>query len=147
MGTTLFGHDDKHPILTESDEAYCIAKLERLVGPLGPLPKIMKPEHAREFEAAESLRHRELGAPWIGQAITVRPWREELERLENPAVPKELLDFLEYLLTVDYKKRPDVSDALGHPYLNCPLKSEVSVEEGGFSDCLTRPGIQPQHRQ
>jgi serine/threonine protein kinase len=43
--------------------------------------------------------------------------REELQRLSDPSVSPDLLDFIEFLLVVDHSKRPTSSEALQHPYL------------------------------
>lgn len=45
MGILIFGASDK--IIEGHTEAYCIAKLERLVGPLGPLPNNMRQDSCR----------------------------------------------------------------------------------------------------
>ena len=43
--------------------------------------------------------------------------REELQRLSDPSVSLQILDFIESLLVVDHSKRPTASEALQHPYL------------------------------
>lgn len=55
--------------------------------------------------------------PEVGKLIKVGTWREELERIVDPGVSRELLDFIEYLLVADMERRPTAADALGHPYV------------------------------
>lgn len=110
-GKSLFGTSDK--IIEGNTEAWCIAKLLKLVGPLGPC--VDHQPYNDEFELAEQLEVMEF--PEIGKLIKVGTWREELERISDPCVSRELLDFIEYLLVVDMEKRPTASDALEHPYV------------------------------
>ncbi|KAF2253495.1 kinase-like protein [Trematosphaeria pertusa] len=108
----LFGPSDK--IIEGHTEAWCIAKIIRLVGPLGD--PIDCQTYKEEFELAEQLAVME--NPHNGmKLINGGNWREELQRLPGPPVSPELLDFIESLLIVDHSKRPTASEALLHPYL------------------------------
>jgi serine/threonine protein kinase len=106
----VFGTSDK--IIEGFPEAYCIAKLMTLIGPLG------KPtsQYADDFELAEQLLSMDFG-PDVGKVIKVGTLREELGSVSNPPVPTELVDFILYLLTIDRASRPKACDALHHPYL------------------------------
>lgn len=114
-GVTLFGAWDK--IIDEHEEAYCIAKIERLVGPLGPLPEGMREDYAEQFEVAAALKDVWLGPPINQYLFTIDPWRKVVEGLQHPPIPVGLLDFIEHLLVMDEEKRPTALEALKHPYL------------------------------
>ncbi len=53
-----------------------------------------------------------------GPLIKVESLREELDKISDPAVPKQLLDFIDYLLVVDKDARPSVYEALKHEYFD-----------------------------
>ncbi|KAJ9394249.1 hypothetical protein DTO282F9_8816 [Paecilomyces variotii] len=112
----IFGAKDK--IVENLTEAWCIAKIRRLVGPFGP--PVNNPDYEEEFFIAEYLESTTFSHPETGTEtpfIKVGSLRQELERLSGPVVSPELLDFIEYLLVVDHTKRPTASEALQHPYL------------------------------
>ncbi|KAJ9226789.1 hypothetical protein DTO027B5_1875 [Paecilomyces variotii] len=112
----IFGAKDK--IVENLTEAWCIAKIRRLVGPFGP--PVNNPDYEEEFFIAEYLESTTFSHPDTGAEtpfIKVGSLRQELERLPGPVVSPELLDFIEYLLVVDHTKRPTASEALQHPYL------------------------------
>ena len=111
----IFGAKDK--IVKGLTEAWCIAKIRRLIGPLGPP---VNPDYEEEFVVAEHLESTTFEHPdtKLGtQFIKVGTLRQELEHLEHPKVSPELIDFIEYLLVMDHTKRPTASEALQHPYL------------------------------
>lgn len=108
----LFGPSDK---TTEGHtEAWCIAKIICLVGPLGQ--PVDCQTYEEEFELAEQLAAMDhpLGPMKL---ITRGNWREELQHIPDPPVSPDLLDFIESLLVIDPDQRPTASDALLHPYL------------------------------
>lgn len=108
----IFGAKDK--IIEGFTEEWCIAKIIRLVGPVGQ--PVDSKEYMNEFELAEQLAV--MDNPHDGKdLIKVGSLREELERLSDPSVSLQLLDFLEYLLVIDLNKRPTASEALQHSYL------------------------------
>jgi serine/threonine protein kinase len=111
-GRAIFGASDK--IIEDHTEAWCIAKLQRLVGTLGPC--IDRQPYKNEFELAEQLASMEIG-PGLGKLIKVGTLRQELQSLSDPSVSTQLLDFIDYLLVIDMAKRPTAADALQHPYL------------------------------
>lgn len=111
-GRAIFGASDK--IIEGHTEAWCIAKLQSLVGPLGPC--INYQPYKDEFELAEQLASMEIG-PGLGKLIKVGTLRQELQSLSDPSVSTQLLDFIDYLLVVDMARRPTARDALQHPYL------------------------------
>jgi serine/threonine protein kinase len=83
----------------------------------GPLPHPSENKRWKnDFEFAEQLKvqmrpHGRL------KLITERPWRQELEDILDPPVSKDLLDFIESLLMVDYERRPTAAEALLHSCL------------------------------
>lgn len=112
----IFGAKDK--IVQGLTEAWCIAKIQRLIGPLGP--PVGNPAYEEEFLMAEHLESTTFEHPDTKletQFINVGTLRQELEKLTNPRVSPGLIDFIEYLLTVDHTKRPTALEALQHPYL------------------------------
>ena len=109
---TIFGDRDK--VIDGFSEAWCIAKIIRLIGPLSQPVELQA--YMEEFELAKQLVLME--NPYDGMdLIKVRALREELQRLSDPPVSLQLLEFIEFLLVVDHKKRPTASEALRHPYL------------------------------
>ena len=98
-------------------EAWCIAKIRRLVGPIEPP---VGSRYEEEFALAEYLetstfRHQDDSSE--RQFITVGTLRQELEKISAPEVSPELLDYIEFLLVLDHTKRPTAEEALRHPYL------------------------------
>jgi len=115
----IFGASDK--IIEEFTEAWCIAKIICLLGPLGQ--PVDCQTYKEEFELAEQLAVME--NPHDGTMLIKKSnLREELQRLSNPSVSPDLLDFIEFLLVVDHSKRPAASEALQHPYLQSLSKCE-----------------------
>lgn len=107
-------------------EAWCIAKIRRLVGPMGSL---VDSEYEEEFALAQyletsSFKHED--GSFERQFITVGTLRQELEKISAPKVSPELLDFIDFLLVLDHTKRPTAVEALQHPYLNYDLHLEAS---------------------
>lgn len=112
----IFGISDK--IVEDLTEPWCIAKIDRPIGPLGP--PVQNPEYEYEFGMAGELSmgtyiHPEIDGPV--PYIDVGTLRQELESLSGPKVDRGLLDFLESLLIVDHTKRSTAAEALEHPYL------------------------------
>ena len=113
--TTIFGPRDK--IVQDLTEAWYIAKIRRLVGPVEPP---VDSKYEEEFAVAEYLetntfRYQDDSSET--PFITVGTLRQELERMSGPMVSPELLDFIDFLLVVDHTKRPTAEEALQHPYL------------------------------
>jgi serine/threonine protein kinase len=111
----IFGAKDK--IVQGLNEAWCIAKIQRLVGPLDPP---VNPDYEEEFLVAEQLESTTFEHPDTKletKFIKVGTLRQELEQMPGPKVAPELIDFIEYLLVVDHMKRPTAWEALQHPYL------------------------------
>ena len=114
-GSPIFGAKDK--IVEGHTEAWCIAKIRRLVGPLDPP---VNPEYEEEFLVGEYLESTTFKHPDTNLEtpfIKVGTLRQELERLPGPKVSSELIDFIEYLLVVDHTQRPTALEALQHPCL------------------------------
>jgi hypothetical protein len=112
----IFGPKDK--IVEGLTEAWCIAKIHRLIGPLDP--PIDDPTYEEEFWMAGNLlttTYEHSDTKLETQLITVGTLRQELEKLPGPKVSPELVEFIEFLLVVDHAKRPTASEALQHPYL------------------------------
>ena len=121
--STIFGPHDK--IVQDLTEAWCIAKIRRLVGPIEPP---IDSNYEEEFLLAEyletsSFRQQEDSSE--RPFINVGTLRQELERLSAPRVSPGLLDFIEYLLVLDHTKRPTAVEALQHPYLRDDLRQET----------------------
>ncbi|KAL8935218.1 MAG: hypothetical protein Q9211_004817 [Gyalolechia sp. 1 TL-2023] len=113
--STIFGPRDK--VVQDLTEAWCIAKIRRLVGPIEPP---VDSKYDEEFALAEYLetsafKHQDGSSE--RQFITVGTWRQELEKLSAPKVSPDFLDFIEFLLVADHRKRPTAEEALQHPYL------------------------------
>lgn len=107
----IFGPSDK--IIEGFTEAWCIAKIIHLLGPLGQ--PVDCQAYKEEFELAEQLAV--MDNPHDGTMLMKGgTLREELQRLSDPSVSPQLLDFIESLLVVDHSKRPTASEALQHPY-------------------------------
>jgi serine/threonine protein kinase len=95
-GRAIFGASDK--LIEGHTEAWCIAKLQSLVGKLGTC--VDYPPYKDEFEFAEQLASMKLG-PGLGKLIKVNTLRQELQPLSDPPVSTQLLDFIDYLLVID----------------------------------------------
>ena len=113
--STIFGPHDK--IVQDMTEAWCIAKIRRLIGPIEPP---VDPKYGEEFAIAKYLetstfQHQDDSSE--RRFITVGTLRQELEKICAPKVSPELLDFIEFLLVLDHIKRPTAEEALQHPYL------------------------------
>lgn len=111
----IFGDADK--IVNGFTEAWCIAKIRRLIGPLGSLTN---PEFEEDFAVAEYLESCTFIHPDTNlkvRFLNVGTLRQELDHLPGPKVSPDLVDFIEYLLVIDHTKRPTASEALQHPYL------------------------------
>ena len=113
---TIFGASDK--IVQGLTESWCIAKIDRLVGPLGP--PVQDAGIESEFETAQELStgtYIDPASDGPTHYIDVGTIRHELESLDGPKVDPGLLDFIDFLLVVDHTKRPTTVEALQHPYL------------------------------
>lgn len=95
-----------------SVEAWCIATIMRVVGPFGPP---VNQAYNEEFAIAEQLTTMEY--PNGIMVINCPHWREALEAISDPPVPRDLLGFLQTLLAIDPDKRATASKSLLHPYL------------------------------
>lgn len=118
MPATIFGARDLRFETAGRDltSGYCIAKIQRLLGPIDPP---VKEEYEDDFRVAE-LMSGKFEVPGTGMEepyIRCGTLREELEKLNDPKVPPELIDFILHLLVVDFEKRPTALEALQHPYL------------------------------
>jgi serine/threonine protein kinase len=109
----LFGAADK--IIDGETEAWCIAKIIRLVGHIEH-PHKDSSYHA-EFKRAEELAVIDHPLGPAMKLITRVHWRKELEDIPDPPVPSDLLDFIQSLLVIDLERRPSAREALLHPYL------------------------------
>ena len=111
----IFGAEDK--IVDGLTEAWCIAKIRRLVGPLDPQ---VNAEFEEDFAVAEYLESNTFIHPETQLKIrflNVGTLRQELEQLPGTKVSPDLVDFIEYLLVIDHTRRPTALEALQHPYL------------------------------
>ncbi|ELQ32385.1 hypothetical protein M0657_009907 [Pyricularia oryzae] len=116
LGRAIFGADDK--IIVGHTEAWCIAKIQRLVGQFDVYTG--QEEIEEEFDVAANLFDMELDKAHgnlQGKLINADSLRQELERIESPPIAPELIDFIESLLVLDETKRPTAEEALRHPFL------------------------------
>ena len=105
--------------MEDHTESWCIAKIDRLIGPLGP--PVPNAEYESEFRMAGEFATGTYIHPGIDgpvSCIDVGTLRRELELLSGPKVDPGLLDFIDSLLVVDHTKRPTAAEALKHPYLH-----------------------------
>lgn len=111
----IFGASDK--VVDDLTEAWCIAKIQRLVGKIGP--PIENEDFQMEFAVAEHLdgTYVDPDTNVEGPYIKVGTLRQELPNLTDPKASPDLIDFIEYLLVIDHTKRPKAAEALKHPYL------------------------------
>jgi serine/threonine protein kinase len=109
----LFGPGDK--LIEGHTEAYCIAKMILLAGPLSR--EAVREPYKEEFELAEQLVDMDHTAGYSKLIQKRSGWRKQLEFFPDPPMPQDLLDFIESLLILDPEKRPAASEALRHPYL------------------------------
>ncbi|KAI9843075.1 MAG: hypothetical protein M1837_006620 [Sclerophora amabilis] len=119
----IFGPSNK--IIEGMTESWCIAKMIRLVGPIGD-PDPAKTELVDEFALAKFLETETFVHPETGKVekfIKLGTLREELEAVEGP-IDKSCIDFIESLLVVDHSKRPTAREALKHPWLQ-----DVDIDE------------------
>jgi hypothetical protein len=111
----IFGHGDK--IIENEIDAWCIAKIIRLVGPVGQL---YNPKYKNDFEMAKYFESEIFTYLEIGLAekfIKVRIIREELEKLSRTSVDSVCIDFIKHLLVIDYSKKLTAKGALRHSWL------------------------------
>ncbi|KAI9700119.1 MAG: hypothetical protein M1836_002653 [Candelina mexicana] len=111
----IFGPSDK--IIQDMTAAWCMAKMIRLVGPLGDPAK---PEYEEEFATAEFLEKETFVHPDTGveeRFVKLGSIRQELEAVSGPRIEEGSIAFIESLLVMDHTKRPTAREALGHPWL------------------------------
>ncbi|MCJ1307747.1 hypothetical protein MMC25_001395 [Agyrium rufum] len=112
---TIFGAGDK--VVKGLTDSWCIAKIKRLVGPLG---SPVKPEYEDDFKHADFLEQRSYQIPDMHEMqkfIKVGTVRQEMEKLPIGVISKHCMDFIESLLLIDHTKRPTAREALQHPFI------------------------------
>lgn len=112
----IFGPSNK--IIEGMTEAWCLAKMIRLMGPIGD-PESTKIDLVDEFALAAFLEKETYVHPETGKEekfIKLGTIRHELESVEGP-IDKDCIDFIESLLVVDPSKRPSAEEALKHLWL------------------------------
>ena len=117
--SAIFGPCDK--AVQDLTVAWCIAKIRRLVGSIEPPVDSNYTEESLIAEHLEKATFKQQEDSSEKLFIGVGTLRQELEKLSAPKVSPELLDFIEYLLVLDYTKRPTAVEALQHPYLRGDL--------------------------
>ena len=113
--TPIFGASDK--FIEGMTEAWCIAKIKRLVGPLGAP---VKAEFEEEFAVADHLESETFQLPESSERVPfigVGSLRQKMEQIPNGRVSQECMDFIESLLVIDHTKRPSAREALNHPFI------------------------------
>ncbi len=111
----IFGPSDK--IIKDMTEAWCLAKMIRLVG---PLDDPVKPEYGEDFATAVFLEKESFVHPTTGvkeEFVKLGTIRQELEAVPGQNIEKGCIDFIESLLVMDHTKRPTAREALKHPWL------------------------------
>ncbi|PGH23516.1 serine/threonine protein kinase [Polytolypa hystricis UAMH7299] len=115
MSKSIFGPRGK--IIKDHTNAWCMAKLMR---PVGRFEMSKSMDNYDEWLLAVGLEGTEYRNPEIGSMkpyITLGILKEELGQLPRDLCSLECIDFLVYLLNLDYKKRPTTLDALKHPFV------------------------------
>jgi serine/threonine protein kinase len=107
------------------EAAWCIANMICLAGPL-PHPNESS-VYKKDYELAEEYATA-FYPSGILKLISWRHWRIELGLNQHPPVSEHLLDFIESLLVVDHKRRPNASEALQHPYFEIASDEEVGFK-------------------
>jgi serine/threonine protein kinase len=111
----IFGPSGK--TIEGETEAFCIAKMMRLMGLLGE-PEPANQDIVDEFHIARFLEQSTFVRPETGkeeQYVKIGSIREELEGIEG--IEKGCVDFILSLLVADHIKRPSAKEALQHPWL------------------------------
>lgn len=111
-GNTLFGCRDK--IVKGNENEWCIAKIQRLVGPLG---EPAKPQYSKQLTMGNYFEKSTFVHPDTGITrpyIQVGTIRQELEKLPSKKIDPTCLDFIESLLVINHTKRPTAKQALQH---------------------------------
>ncbi|KFY45990.1 hypothetical protein V494_00662, partial [Pseudogymnoascus sp. VKM F-4513 (FW-928)] len=123
MSKTPFGPGGK--IIKDHTDAWCMAKLMRLRGRFDMEPGMKRYD---EWELAIGLEATDFKDPKTGE---MRPYilggtlEQELEKLPRELCSWECIEFILYLLEMDYKKRPTALEALQHPF----IKSTVTWQQ------------------
>jgi hypothetical protein len=110
LHSTIFGLNNE--IVQGLTEAWCVAEIRRLVGPIEPS---VNSSYKQEFALAEYLETNSFKPQDDSPKtlyITIGTLRQELEKISAPKVSPELLDFIEFLLIIDHRKRPTAVEAL-----------------------------------
>ncbi|KAL8760671.1 MAG: hypothetical protein Q9184_003156 [Pyrenodesmia sp. 2 TL-2023] len=121
---SIFGSRGKN--VKGSYEAWSIAKLQRLIGPMDP--PIDDPALVAEFALARKMgiaHYEDPDTKKMTRVLRIGTLREELARIPGLKISPDLIDFIHYLLVIDHTKRPTAAEAMQHPYL---LASEVPRE-------------------
>jgi serine/threonine protein kinase len=123
MSKTPFGPGGK--IIKDHTDAWCTAKPMRLRGRFDTTEEMDRYE---EWRLATGLEAMDFKHPRTGE---MRPYivggtlEEELESLPRELCSRECIEFILYLLELDYKKRPTALEALQHPF----IKSTVTWQQ------------------
>lgn len=123
MSKSIFGPRGK--VIKDHTDAWCMAKLMRLRGRFDMTEEM---ERYDEWELAVGLEAMDFKDPKTGE---MRPYivggtlEEELERLPRELCSRECIEFILYLLELDYKKRPTTLEALQHLF----IKSTVTWQQ------------------
>lgn len=128
MSRVLFGPRGK--VIEGHVDAWCMAKIMRLVG---RFDEPTSPDKAKEWLLAcglEATEYRDPQSKEMKPFITAKSLVQELEALPRELCTTECIDFILYLLVLDFKKRPTASEALMHPYIrHCDVVNRKVLEE------------------
>ena len=115
VGRKIFGPTGK--FLDGLMEAWCIAKIMRLVGHPDTL---VREDYVDEFVDAAYIEQNTFTFPDTTierQFITLGTVRQELEKLPGTKVEPGFIEFIEFLFVLDHERRPSAQEALQHAYL------------------------------
>ena len=122
--TVIFGPSGK--TIEGETEAFCIAKMMRLMGPLGESDQA-KQGIVDEFYVAQFLEQSTFIQPETGkeeQYVKVGSIQKELEAIQG--IENGCINFILSLLVVDHTKRPSAKEALQHLWLQgTTIKDEL----------------------
>ena len=112
---TIFGPKNKR--VEGLTEAWCMAKLQRLVGEIDA-PEANAGYKRDWLQAREIMSISDPDTDGKTLLVPKETLRQILEALPDTKPSAELLDFIDSLLVIDYTKRPTAEEALSHPYLD-----------------------------
>ncbi|OBT66168.1 hypothetical protein VE03_05117 [Pseudogymnoascus sp. 23342-1-I1] len=115
MSRAIFGPRGK--IIKDHTDAWCMAKLMRLMGRFDMTEDMDGYKEWRLATALEAMDFKDHKTGDMRPYIVGGTLEEELESLPRELCMRECIEFILYLLELDYKKRPTALEALQHPFI------------------------------